>query len=226
MNTKSEILTYSEVAKVPLGENHEPLVNVTKYSKNIIAQYEKNDMVPIVGNAIFVRDSLARKLAQITEALQKKEGYVLKVVYGYRHPRIQERYFQEQRAKLALSHASLSSNDLDALVHNFVAVPAVAGHPTGGAIDVTLMKTSGELVDMGTRIADYADPEKIKTFSKNITSDAAHRRMVLRDAMLAAGFAPFYGEWWHFSYGDREWACFYGKSKSLYTPIEFSDTSS
>ena len=29
-------------------------------------------------------------------------------------------------------------------------------------------------------------------------------RLVLHDLMLEAGFAPFYGEWGRFSYGDRE----------------------
>lgn len=31
-------------------------------------------------------------------------------------------------------------------------------------------------------------------------------RFLLQDLMLLVGFAPYYGEWWHFSYGDREWA--------------------
>jgi D-alanyl-D-alanine dipeptidase len=37
--------------------------------------------------------------------------------------------------------------------------------------------------------------------------------------MVAAGFAPFYGEWWHFSYGDREWAAVYGEPAALYGPL-------
>jgi D-alanyl-D-alanine dipeptidase len=26
---------------------------------------------------------------------------------------------------------------------------------------------------------------------------------------MRQGLAPFDGEWWHFSYGDREWAKYY-----------------
>ena len=44
-------------------------------------------------------------------------------------------------------------------------------------------------------------------------------RGLLQDAMVAAGFAPFYGEWWHFSYGDREWAAFYYRPAALYGPV-------
>jgi D-alanyl-D-alanine dipeptidase len=221
MKDARRILSYEEVAKIPLGESGEPMVDVTKYSNNIVAQYEQFDMAPFTGDKIFVRDALAEKLAQVTEMLLKKENLVLRVVYGYRHPRIQEKYFREQRAKLAPLYPSLSSDALDSLVHNLIAVPSVAGHPTGGAVDITLATIDGKPVDMGTRIVDFTDLEKIKTFAKDITSEERSSRMTLHDALLDVGFAPFYGEWWHFSYGDREWACFYGKPKSLYSPIEF-----
>lgn len=36
---------------------------------------------------------------------------------------------------------------------------------------------------------------------------------------LEENFAPYYGEWCHFSYGDREWAAFYGQAKTLYAPL-------
>jgi D-alanyl-D-alanine dipeptidase len=220
MDEKKKILTYEEVVKVQLGENHERMVDVATYSKNIVAQYEKFDMAPFTGDKIFVRDALARKLAEVADALRKKENYILKVAYGYRHPQIQKKYFMEQRAKLALSHSALSSEELDSLTHNFIAVPSVAGHPTGGAVDITLATAIGEPLAMGTRIADFSDSEKIKTFSKDITLKEKNNRMMLRDALLKIGLAPFNGEWWHFSYGDREWACFYGEPKSLYSPIE------
>jgi D-alanyl-D-alanine dipeptidase len=105
--------------------------------------------------------------------------------------------------------------------HNFVAVPSVAGHPTGGAVDATIVDAQGKELDMGTKIGDFSDPEKIKTFSKKISKKQLKNRLLLHEVMVKEGFAPFYGEWWHFSYGDREWACFYGKKRSIYSPIEF-----
>jgi hypothetical protein len=46
----------------------------------------------------------------------------------------------------------------------------------------------------------------------------ANRKM-LRDAMMAEGFAPYDGEWWHFCYGDKEWAFYYKKDKALYNQV-------
>lgn len=38
--------------------------------------------------------------------------------------------------------------------------------------------------------------------------------------MVEAGFAAFSGEWWHFSYGDREWAAIWNKAAALYQQAE------
>lgn len=53
----------------------------------------------------------------------------------------------------------------------------------------------------------------------HITEEQAYMRGMLHDVMLMEGFAPFYGEWWHFSYGDREWAVFYDSLEAIYAPI-------
>jgi D-alanyl-D-alanine dipeptidase len=74
---------------------------------------------------------------------------------------------------------------------------------------------------MGTGIADFSEEEKIKTFYKGLSDEQKQNRMLLHDLMVDVGFAPFYGEWWHFSYGDKEWAAFYKHSESLYSPINF-----
>ena len=94
----------------------------------------------------------------------------------------------------------------------------MAGHPTGGAVDLTLA-INGREIPMGGKIADFSQPELLPTFSSLVTSEQAYWRLLLHDAMVAEGFAPFYGEWWHYSFGDREWAAFYGQSKTLYAPI-------
>lgn len=72
---------------------------------------------------------------------------------------------------------------------------------------------------MGGRIADFSFPQILPTYSNSITQEQAQRRILLHDLMVAEDFAPFYGEWWHLSYGDREWAAFYNKPEAIYSPI-------
>ena len=177
-------------------------------------------MLPITGEIIYVRDSVARKLASV-EAYLRKQGYCLRVVYGYRHPDIQMAYFTKRKYEIAKEKPGISDKDLESYVHNFVAVPDIAGHPTGAAIDATLTTLDGDEVDMGSAIADYSDEDIIKTQADGLTSEQIKNRKLLHDAMVGEGFAPFYGEWWHFSYGDREWAAFYEK-EALYDIIDFT----
>lgn len=113
----------------------------------------------------------------------------------------------------------LSDLEVRRRAHRLVASPDVAGHPTGGAVDVTL-RIDGQDLDMGSGVADFSAVDRIGVFSRAVATDVQQRRLLLRQVMLSAGFAPFDGEWWHFSYGDREWASYYGHPLALYHHCE------
>lgn len=213
------ILGYNEVAAVPAGTVEEPLVDVRTYDPSIRAEYLKSDMQDIAGDMIYVRDMLAEKLANVNAELAK-QSFRLWVVYGYRHPDVQNRYFMTQRAVVRDTNPDVSEEELDGLTHNFVAVPEIGGHPAAAAVDLTIVDKDNEPLDMGTAIADYSDPEKIRTDHPGLTRLQIGNRALLHDAMVEENFAPFYGEWWHFSYGDREWGAFYDVP-ALYGQVDF-----
>ena len=198
------------MASAEQGASQEPLVDVRKYDPSIVSEHEQSDMQVYTGESILVRNTVAKKLAEVNKQLRNANNLRLRIVYGFRHPKVQEKYFRERKEVLRRENPSISEHDLIRLVHDFIAVPDVAGHPMGAAVDLTIVDRDNNPVDMGNKISDYSNPDIIKTFTK-VTPEQASYRKVLHDAMIAQGFAPFYGEWWHFSYGDREWAAFYGK---------------
>lgn len=59
-------------------------------------------------------------------------------------------------------------------------------------------------------------------FSPYISATAKQNRLMLRKLMMDTGFAPFDVEWWHYSYGDKEWAKYYAKPVAIYEQIEFT----
>ena len=215
---QKNVLTYDDLFNRKPGKSKEPLVEVNRYNPSIIAKYMKKDMLPIVGEKIYVRDSVAKKLARIEEKIQDK-GYDLYIVYGYRHPEVQAKYFKEIKDTLKKQRPDLKGKALDEYAHIFIAVPDAAGHPAGAALDMTIA-FNGKPIDMGAEIADFDNEEKMATYAKGLTDKQIKNRKMLHDLMVEEGFAPFYGEWWHFSYGDREWAAFYDK-ETLYAPIDF-----
>lgn len=213
--TNHTILSYDDLTRSLSGNSREKFVDARQYNTAIITDYDKHDMKNYTGNTIFVRNSVAKKLAKVS-SLVGQHGYRIKIVYGYRHREIQEVYFKKWKRIIKKAHPELSKDQLIRATHNFIAVPDVAGHPTGGAVDLTLTDSSGTELDMGTKIGDYKDEEKIKTFTAGLTIEQAKNRRLLHDLMIEQEFAPFYGEWWHFSYGDREWAVFYNKQTAIY----------
>lgn len=211
-----KISTFVELQNIEPYENGELIVNLQKIYPNLLCDYSRENSGV---NQILVRKTIAEKLNKVQDKLTKYHASMnLVIVEGYRHPIYQERYFLQQLLKEHSLEPDLNIDLLIERANQCVALPSIAGHPTGGAIDLTIAY-KGKKVDMGCAIADFTHRGKLPTFSTEVNVEAANNRRLLHDLMVDEGFAPYYGEWWHFSYGDREWAAFYGHSRSLYASL-------
>lgn len=217
---EEHFLRCGELRAVPVVDNGEPMVSLgANFSGKIFAHDAL--MRGFTGDEIFVRAALVDRLETAHRRLKEiRPDWDLQVVYGYRHLDVQIEKFEAQKAKVLAASPDLTGEALDETVHHFIAVPDVAGHPTGGAVDVRPVDQTGVPAPMGTAISDYTPDTYV--FSPFISREAWRNRQILRACMLQAGFAPFDGEWWHFSFGDREWACYYRRPNALYTQVRFS----
>ncbi|MEY2671667.1 MAG: hypothetical protein RL687_84 [Candidatus Parcubacteria bacterium] len=223
MKKNIKIANYADLKPVKVIESGEKMINITHELPNCECVYlpQSNDMIQYVGYDLWVRESVAVKLKRISILLQSiYPQYKLKIVYGYRHLEIQTKRFYLRKDKLKIEHSKLSEDELLELTNTMVANPETAGHPTGGAVDLTITTPDGDL-DMGTEYADFSMPEEIKMFCPHLSEDQKSNRKFLHDLMITEEFAPFYGEWWHYSFGDKEWAWFYNKPNAIYSQIEF-----
>lgn len=168
---------------------------------------------------IIVRETVYKKLCDADRALKRKAGYEncqLVVTYGYRSPRIQKELFEDKMAQKKEEYPLLSELELIEMVHREIAHPNVAGHPTGGAVDVTIFDYNKEkYLKFGTELYDFSS-KNIYYDSDDITKEEKKNRRVLRSVMCQQEFAPYDGEWWHFCYGDKEWA-FYKSRRSKFS---------
>lgn len=220
---ETKMVRYRDLLDVYVEECGEPLLALSDI--DIRHGYIK-PMVDRVIPAILVRQTVREKLLAAQKQLQKRaQTLSLFVTYGYRRPEIQTRAFQKELISIAQRTYISDPTDLYETIHRRIAVPTVAGHPTGGAIDVILIYTqSGKFVDCGSELYDFST-KKSYVFGSRINRTARTMRMLLRDCMLSAEFAPFDGEWWHFSFGDREWAYYYQKPKAIYDQISRPEVS-
>lgn len=204
-----KMLRFKDLEHVVLQDSNEPMV--------LISEMKSAGILEVEAPYPYLRESVWLQLQEAGQALQKSTQCGLKILYAYRPPEIQKHWYTLIYDRFAGEHPELSHEELVELTHSFVAVPSVAGHPTGAAVDITILGPNGEW-DMGS---DYKDIESktIQTFAEGLTSKQFENRMFLREAMMAGGFAPFNGEWWHFSYGDREWAAFYSQPQASYGEV-------
>ena len=216
---EEKMLRRADYVGVPAAPNGEKLVSIK--NEAIMTRQIDAAMLPVTGSDIYVRENVAQRLVCAADFLTIRDsGLRLEVVYGYRSLSIQERLFKQQRAKFASKYRGEA---LVEVVHKRIASPDVAGHPTGGAVDIQMLR-DGEPLDFGTRIWQFTPGSY--TFSPFISRIAWQNRQLLRETMAQAGFAPFDGEWWHFSYGDKEWAKYYNQPAALYEQVEFSTNAS
>ncbi|NGX33808.1 MAG: D-alanyl-D-alanine dipeptidase [Candidatus Anoxychlamydiales bacterium] len=213
------MIYYIDLKEIIIKDCKEELLDVSKYLPEVSLRYQQSDMYAYTKNIFFLRKSCIQMLKKASEFLKEAlPNAKLLVVYAYRHPEVQQKYFRKQYDLMKQKYNFLEKDELFEKVHQLIAVPEVAGHPTGGSIDLTI-QVEGKTLDMGTKIADFNDSEKIKPFSKDMTDVQQKNRLLLRTIMVQAGFAPFDGEWWHFSYGDKEWACYYKKPYAIYEQV-------
>lgn len=219
---------YTMLRTAKVEESGEQLVAANHFDKEILLEKATIGLFPY-GNGkdyVKVRESVAKKLRDVNQnimALGKKDkkDYRLNVCYGFRKKDIQKRAFCEQRTKMAEKRMPYDSiYEFVEEIHRFIAVPTVAGHPTGGAVDVTIKDVGNDrFLDMGSLIYEFSS-DKVRWDAKGLTLEQKINRQLLFNLITSAGFAPFWGEWWHYSYGDREWAVFYDKPVAIYEQID------
>lgn len=212
---EEKMLGYADYIDVPVKAEGEPFVPIVATS-NLVAKQIGTNMKPYTGSDVYVRSSVLRRLEGAAKVLaQYDKNLCLEVIYGYRALSIQKQLFEKYKEQLS---GQYSGEELMAATHRLVAVPDVAGHPAGAAVDIQIVR-DGSPLDFGTSIHEFV-PDTF-TFSPFISKEAWANRQILRSVMMSAGFAPFDGEWWHFSYGDKEWAKYYRRDYALYSQVNF-----
>ena len=201
--------------------NKEEFVLLPLEDDLVVGNYQPKMNMLEYGHQIPVRKTVYEKLIKVAKTIKRiNKNYKIIVVYGFRDMKKQEKYFNEILEEVKGKFQD--KMEMYEYIHEKIAVPTVSGHPTGGAVDVAIYDSvENRILDFGSEILDYSTIQCYYD-TENISEEAKKNRKILRTAMIKEGFAPYDGEWWHFSYGDKEWAFYYKKEKALYNQVETS----
>lgn len=125
----------------------------------------------------------AERLHRVQVSLEKR-GLGLKVFDGYRPLQVQKIFWE------------VCPNP------QYVADPAEGSvHNRGASVDLTLVDSEGRELVMPTEFDDFS--ERAAHGYQGGSAEARKNRDLLKGAMMAEGFVPYEGEWWH--YDDPNW---------------------
>jgi zinc D-Ala-D-Ala dipeptidase len=207
------LLSDQKIIDIPVVECGEDLVDVRELPQ-LALDLRKQDAA---GAWARLRAGVAERLLQAQAALPT--GLRLLIIEGHRPAVLQQHYFDSHRAELSRAHPDWQTDQVFTEASMHVSPPAVAPHPCGAAVDLTLTKDGIEL-DLGSPV--NATPEASAgacfTAAENISDEARGLRQVLGSALLGAGLINYPPEWWHWSFGDRYWAAVTDAPNAIYAP--------
>ena len=215
--------------QIPIDDCGEPLLPITL--SNILLTdpppYQQLGADYQGKSPYYLRQGVISALEKAQENLEQRcPGWKIKIFDAYRPVEIQQFMVDYTFAGLlqeqGLKKEDLSSEKHQQLLEEVYRVWAIPSydlatpppHSTGAALDITLVDSSGNIVDMGGELDDLSDISQPNFYSNSAEPQEQifhQRRVLLNEVMESAGFLRHPGEWWHFSLGDQLWAWLYNQ---------------
>lgn len=196
--------------RIPLRETGEPLVDLRRHCPGVRVSRK---CIP------FLRETVADMLNAAQASLDSSRR--LWVRTALRTMAMQAEGYDGYFAMVKQVHPEWSHATLRRQTNRHFAPydqKAPPGHCTGAAVDVWLLRPSGEPADLMSPYTDFWPAAY--TFIDGLTPDAETGRATLYDAMTRAAFSNCEDEYWHYSYGDAAWAVRTGADHCRYGLVD------
>ena len=207
--------------KIKIAESYEEILEIPScFARFTPHSYEKLNAPYGNKSPFYLRSGVIDRLYLAQEKLETlQSGYRLKIFDAYR-PLSVQRFMIEYdtnriaNEKFATAFKALSKEkqmEVEGVIAHFwspISDRVELGpppHSTGGALDLTIIDSSGVELKMGTSIDALVDASESDYYDGSNTVYDRNRNLLV-EVMSFAGFIQLPTEWWHFSYGDQIWA--------------------
>lgn len=201
----------------------EPFIDLIEY-KNIFAfdtEYY-NTYFKYSKQHYYVRETVFYKLLEVSKYLPN--GYKLLIIDAWRPCSIQQIMFDRCYQKISREKNISHEGQLIVLTKELVSSPTCNEkqpfpHATGGSIDVGVVDCSGKKVNMGTDYNFHSLISETNYYEHLFRNkEIRENRRLLYDAMTTVGFTNVPNKWWHYDYGNSNWA-YYNKTTPFYLGV-------
>ncbi|KRN75486.1 hypothetical protein IV73_GL000655 [Weissella kandleri] len=213
----------------PITENHEPLVPLGLLPERIIVQpaYFIQGLSGAMSE-LYARKQVQKQLAYAASLLP--DNYHLVIFDAWRSVTTQAALFHSLKRKISRNNPDWTKQQVVDATLTTVAAPSrdkykPSPHNTGGAIDLTIADDQGLMLDMASPFDDFRENAQTNYLEckENLTPAevvARDNRRLLYNIMHKAGFTNLINEWWHFDYGNQNWAQCDAHPEALYGAIK------
>lgn len=215
-------LDWVAIRAIPICEGGEPLVRLADSARMRVDSAYFRMGVEGADEAVFVRQSVSRMLYDAAQKLPEHLG--LAVLDGWRPAVVQRALRRQIRAEIVRQHPTLPETEVTQLLNQFAADPETPDfhlpHQTGGSVDVTLFdRRNGAVLDMGGAFDEPGEVSYSLAYENTTHPACAHRRILIH-TMLQTGFTNLPTEWWHFDFGNQNWAFFSDATQAQYAATQ------
>jgi D-alanyl-D-alanine dipeptidase len=212
-----------------LEDNGEPLVPASCYPERILVrpQYFIQGLEGSIPEC-YVREGVLERLIEVAESLPR--GWKLVLLDCWRPLALQKALFSKLCREPRERNKDLCEEEIIRRAKMFVALPSddpirVPGHATGGAVDLTISDNKGRILYMGSDFDETTERsftcyyENLAREGKKLSAkekEAMENRKMLLQLMGRANFSNYPEEWWHFDFGNMNWAIRTGAPKAIY----------
>ena len=208
---EKDIIGEKALDQISIEECGDPLIKLTDYVVGAIISM-KGMRRRFDNETLYVRKSVAERLKEVARDIYPLN---LKFFDAFRPIEIQQQAFDLVFSRIKEDNPSWTVDEIKKKAFHYVFPPSwdlkkPPPHSTGGAIDLTIIDGRSDL-DMGSNYADFNSPF-ICTNAEGLSALQRDNRCLLVRSMARRGFVNYPGEWWHFSFGDREWVAYLGLS--------------
>lgn len=205
--------------KNPINEQFVDLLNFNKYFEFESYYFDKHFYGAT--KHLYVRETVFEKLKEASKYLPM--GYKLLIFDAWRPLSLQMTLYEKQYKKFSNEFPNAHEGELIQKTRELIATPSSDennpfNHSTGGVVSLTIVNNNKKL-DMGTDF-DFLSPISHTKYFEGLfkNKNVRENRRLLYDLMTSVGFTNLPNEWWHYDYGNSNWA-FYTKKEPIYNGI-------
>lgn len=220
---------WNESRKRKIAECNEKLVPLSLCPDKILvsSQYYIQNITGALPEC-YARETVHKKILEAARFLPPGHRFV--ILDCWRPLKVQQALFDILKGELRKRHPSLSEAAITQKTLTYVALPSAdaqkpSPHNTGGAVDLTIADENGLLLNMGTDFDDSTTKAGTVYFEQQLADgvklnspelEMLKNRRLLFHCLTSAGFTNYADEWWHYDYGNQNWAWVSGSEHAIY----------